>query len=239
MRVFAELGERKGFDLHVMYGQCEATARMAVLPRPRGRAARHRRPAGARWGDHHRRRRDRVPRAQRHARVRDRAGRPRARPRGDRAAHRRPRRDHRRRPAARHRPPIALRQGARSPHRPRRARTPVARRRVRRELRGARRRRGRPPSGRAAATWLDGVRRAACRRCGAPRDAVRVVGVDELPGAVNGKPDRTAVLRLATGAGVGVPGATRRPRRPERRRAVREGARGRRPRRLHVREAGR
>jgi len=29
---YAELGARRGFDLHVMYGQTEATARMAVLP---------------------------------------------------------------------------------------------------------------------------------------------------------------------------------------------------------------
>ncbi|GAA2127261.1 AMP-binding protein [Nocardioides bigeumensis] len=32
VRRFAELGERKGFDLVVMYGQTEATARIAVLP---------------------------------------------------------------------------------------------------------------------------------------------------------------------------------------------------------------
>ncbi|UAL29141.1 AMP-binding protein [Nocardioides rotundus] len=32
VRRFAELGQRRGFDLMVMYGQTEATARMAVLP---------------------------------------------------------------------------------------------------------------------------------------------------------------------------------------------------------------
>ena len=32
VRRFAELGERKGFDLFVMYGATEATARMAYLP---------------------------------------------------------------------------------------------------------------------------------------------------------------------------------------------------------------
>lgn len=32
VRRFAELGRRRGFDLVVMYGQCEATARMTVLP---------------------------------------------------------------------------------------------------------------------------------------------------------------------------------------------------------------
>jgi acyl-coenzyme A synthetase/AMP-(fatty) acid ligase len=32
VRAFAELGQRKGFDFVVMYGQTEATARMAVLP---------------------------------------------------------------------------------------------------------------------------------------------------------------------------------------------------------------
>jgi acyl-CoA synthetase (AMP-forming)/AMP-acid ligase II len=31
VRAFAQLGERKGFDLYVMYGQSEATARMSVL----------------------------------------------------------------------------------------------------------------------------------------------------------------------------------------------------------------
>ena len=29
---FAELGQRRGFDLFVMYGATEATARMSVLP---------------------------------------------------------------------------------------------------------------------------------------------------------------------------------------------------------------
>jgi len=32
VRVFAELGQRRGFDLFVMYGATEATARMSVLP---------------------------------------------------------------------------------------------------------------------------------------------------------------------------------------------------------------
>jgi acyl-CoA synthetase (AMP-forming)/AMP-acid ligase II len=32
VRRFAELGRERGFDLFVMYGQCEATARMAYLP---------------------------------------------------------------------------------------------------------------------------------------------------------------------------------------------------------------
>jgi acyl-CoA synthetase (AMP-forming)/AMP-acid ligase II len=35
VRGFAELGRRKGFDLQVMYGQTEATARIAVLPADR------------------------------------------------------------------------------------------------------------------------------------------------------------------------------------------------------------
>jgi acyl-CoA synthetase (AMP-forming)/AMP-acid ligase II len=65
---------------------------------------------------------------------------------------------------------------------------------------------GAPP-----ATRLDGVRRAACRRCGAPRDAVRVVAVDELPVLPNGKPDQSSVLRLATGADRASAGATEAP----------------------------
>ena len=32
VRAFAELGQRRGFDLFVMYGATEATARMSVLP---------------------------------------------------------------------------------------------------------------------------------------------------------------------------------------------------------------
>ena len=32
VRHYAELGRRRGFDLYVMYGQTEATARMAYLP---------------------------------------------------------------------------------------------------------------------------------------------------------------------------------------------------------------
>ncbi len=32
VRAFAELGRRRGWDLFVMYGQTEATARMAYLP---------------------------------------------------------------------------------------------------------------------------------------------------------------------------------------------------------------
>lgn len=32
VRAFAELGQQRGWDLYVMYGQCEATARMTYLP---------------------------------------------------------------------------------------------------------------------------------------------------------------------------------------------------------------
>ena len=39
VRALAELGERKGFDLVVMYGQTEATARMTVLPPDRTTSA--------------------------------------------------------------------------------------------------------------------------------------------------------------------------------------------------------
>ncbi len=75
----ATLGRQRGWDLFVMYGQTEATARMAVLPpdlaveHPSYR--RCRRPW---WAARDRRRRGRVLRAERHARLRHRAGRPRA-----------------------------------------------------------------------------------------------------------------------------------------------------------------
>lgn len=43
----------------------------------------------------------------------------------------------------------------------------------------------------------DALRREVARRCGAPRDAVRVVAVDEMPLLPNGKVDTVAVLALA------------------------------------------
>ena len=96
VRAYAELGRRRGWDLFVMYGQTEATARMAYLPpdlaavhpevigvpipgrlpfRVDGRRARRRRRAG-------------VLRAERDDGLRPRARRPGPRRRGDRAAHR-------------------------------------------------------------------------------------------------------------------------------------------------------
>ena len=63
--------------------------------------------------------------------------------------------------------------------------------------------------GPAAAPALEAVRRAVVRRCRVPRDAVRVVAVDEPPVLANGKPDYAAVLTLVDGtAGRGsvVPG---------------------------------
>ncbi|WP_299446849.1 non-ribosomal peptide synthetase [uncultured Phycicoccus sp.] len=44
---------------------------------------------------------------------------------------------------------------------------------------------------------LETLRRGVARRCGLPRDAVRVVPVTEFPALENGKPDTAAVLSLA------------------------------------------
>lgn len=49
----------------------------------------------------------------------------------------------------------------------------------------------------AGAQRLETLRRGVARRCGLPRDAVRVVPVAEFPALENGKPDAAAVLSLA------------------------------------------
>jgi acyl-CoA synthetase (AMP-forming)/AMP-acid ligase II len=54
--------------------------------------------------------------------------------------------------------------------------------------------------GRLSAVQQDRLHRAACQRTGAPRDAVRVAAVEDLPMLANGKPDYPAVVALATGA---------------------------------------
>ena len=85
-REWLDAAEQWGIDFYVMYGQTEATARIAYLP-PR-LASRHPQaigvpiPGGAPRGPPgrrpaRRRRRARVPRTKRHARLRDDAGRPR------------------------------------------------------------------------------------------------------------------------------------------------------------------
>ena len=85
-----------GVDLFVMYGQTEATARMAYLPpalaarHPGDRPADPRRPPRAAAGRRRRRRRRRarLPRPERHARLRHRRSRPGARRHARRAARR-------------------------------------------------------------------------------------------------------------------------------------------------------
>ena len=133
LRTWRERTAGWGVDLFVMYGQTEATARMAYLPP--ALAARHpgadrpadpRRPpraaAGRRRG--RRRRRARLPRPERHARLRHR--RSATSRRGatlDELAHRRPRPLRRRRRRVRdRRSPVPLRQAVRPAHRPRRRR---------------------------------------------------------------------------------------------------------------------
>ena len=95
VREYAELGRRRGWDLFVMYGQTEATARMAYLPPDL--AAEHPEavgvpiPGGSFRLDGGRARRRRgagVLRAERDDGLRPRARRPGARRRGDRAADR-------------------------------------------------------------------------------------------------------------------------------------------------------
>jgi acyl-CoA synthetase (AMP-forming)/AMP-acid ligase II len=53
--------------------------------------------------------------------------------------------------------------------------------------------------GPVAAPALEAVRRSVVLRCRVPRDAVRVIAVDEQPVLGNGKPDYAAVLALAEG----------------------------------------
>lgn len=56
--------------------------------------------------------------------------------------------------------------------------------------------------GPAAAPALESVRRSVVRRCRVPRDAVRVVAVDEPLVLANGKPDYAAVLAQVDGAAI-------------------------------------
>ena len=193
VRAYAELGRRRGWDLFVMYGQTEATARMAYLPpdlaAERPEAIGVPIPGGAF-------RLDGVgadgvgelvysgPNVM--MGYAERAGRPRPRRRAHRAAHRRPGPPGRRRPVGDRGPARPARQAVRPAPRPRPGRAPARRARPAGARPGARRpavgvhrpaarRRAHPP--RAS---LDGHRAARLAR-------VRVVRLDELPRDVVGQ----------------------------------------------------
>ena len=194
-----------------MYGQTEATARMAYLPPalteahpaaigvaiPGGalRLEPGRRATGGR-------RRARLHRPERDDGLRPRRRRPRARRRAHRAAHRRPGPAERRRPVRGRRPPLPLRQALRPAHRPRPGRDPADPRRPRGRLRGVRRRRpgwsSRSPA-RPTRLAIDEVAATASAATGLPEHAVAVVPVDGGAAAAQrqGRPGRRRPARGA------------------------------------------
>ena len=198
VRRFAELAQRSGFELFVMYGATEATARMSYLPpelalsRPRydrpsdPRRIVHDRAAG-RLG-RRRRRRAGLPRPQRDDGLRARARRPGAGQDRRDAAHRRHRPARPRRPLRGRRPQQPVRQDVRPAHRSRsRSRPRCAPRACRRSapttttvIAGRRRRqarRARRPTGGGRGGGCT-RRRRACRR--RRRTAAAAVGQARL-----------------------------------------------------------
>jgi hypothetical protein len=136
VRRYAALSAMRGWDLFVMYGQTEATARMAYLPPCAGdlapahhRGADPRRAVLHRSPGRRRRRRARLLRPQRHARLRRRPRRPPPRPHRRRAPDGRPRAADTRGPVRGGRSAQPVHQAVRAARRPRPRRGAARRRR--------------------------------------------------------------------------------------------------------------